>query len=439
MEIENSARLGEDRRRGARHAWSRRSTPTPARAPGPTCRRRPSCPTPAEQDVITNAIIYKPGRSRRGSASPRAGHRERRRSGLRQRPRADRAGLQAGRRAATRSCSSSTTSSPRARPGRSRATPTPVTARARPTTRRVAAGARRCATGCRRSSARRAPRRSCSPATSTPTPRRTRCRSSTTRATPTSSRTSTTASTPTRSRGLVRLARPRPGQRRRAAAGRPEPTSGTSTPGSRWRCEYSRYNYHVHAVLRRPTRTGPPTTTRWSSGLDTDAAARHGRPAARHQRLPRPDRAPTRQRSRPAPPCWPGGQAAAAAIPEHRVRRGRRPDRRVDLRVVHPEGQADHRRAERRRPRGLGGRQPRVRPGLRRPGRPGDGAIRRRRPTRSAAPLGVPRRQRPQAADSSPALPETWVAGLRRRAGRLRRRGHRPPARAGLAGRHRRV
>ena len=59
-----------------------------------------------------------------------------------------------------------------------------------------------------------------------------------------------------------------------------------------------------------------------------------------------------------------------------------------DVRVVHPERQADHRRAQRGRPGRLGGRQPRVRPGLRRPGQPGDGAVRRRSPTRWAGPAG---------------------------------------------------
>ncbi len=66
-----------------------------------------------------------------------------------------------------------------------------------------------------------------------------------------------------------------------------------------------------------------------------------------------------------------------AAQPEHRLRRGRRPHRRLDVRVVHPARQADDRRTQRGGSRGLGGRQPRARPGLRRPRQPGHGAVRR--------------------------------------------------------------
>ena len=99
--------------------------------------------------------------------------------------------------------------------------------------------------------------------------------------------------------------------------------------------------------------------------------------------------------------------------------------------------QADDRRAQRGRSRGLRGRQPRVRPGLRRPGQPGDGAVRRRDQPRGRCRVAVPRGQRDDQGDG-PTLDDTWTKDHRRRQGRLRRCGHRGPARAGLAGRHRR-
>ena len=87
-------------------------------------------------------------------------------------------------------------------------------------------------------------------------------------------------------------------------------------------------------------------------------------------------------------------EAAARAEPRHGLRRGGRPDRGVDVRVVHPAGQADHRRAQRGRPRRVGGGQPRVRPGLRRPGQPRDGALRPVTNRVRWCRVGVHRRQR---------------------------------------------
>ena len=52
------------------------------------------------------------------------------------------------------------------------------------------------------------------------------------------------------------------------------------------------------------------------------------------------------------------------------------------------QGQADDRRAQRGGPRGVGGGQPRVRPGLQRPGEPGDGAVQRHDQPRTVARTG---------------------------------------------------
>ena len=114
-----------------------------------------------------------------------------------------------------------------------------------------------------------------------------------------------------------------------------------------------------------------------------DGPAVQGRHRPGHgQRLPRPHRAGRALRwHRRSVEC---GQGDPGRQPEHRVRGGRRHDRRVDVHVVHPEGRADHRGAQRRRARRELGGQPRVRPGLRRPHRPGD----------AAGALGLPRCQR---------------------------------------------
>ncbi|NGZ99585.1 hypothetical protein G5V59_02130 [Nocardioides sp. W3-2-3] len=124
-----------------------------------------------------------------------------------------------------------------------------------------------------------------------------------------------------------------------------------------------------------------------------------------------------------------GTNAAGAAVlsgavkkpalgePGHGLRRRGRPDRRLDLRVLHPEGRADDRRAQRGRPGGLGRRQPRVRPGLRGPRGPGAGP----------GELEVHRRQR-QRAQRSRRSRGHLDQDDRRRQGRLRRRGHRGPA-----------
>ena len=78
-----------------------------------------------------------------------------------------------------------------------------------------------------------ASRRSSSPVTSTPTRRKTRCRSSTTRAT-TELESDQTGETTLQLQRSVRLARPRARQRGRASGWSPAPTSGRSTPTSRW-------------------------------------------------------------------------------------------------------------------------------------------------------------------------------------------------------------
>ena len=95
-----------------------------------------------------------------------------------------------------------------------------------------------------------APRRSSWWVTSTPTPRRTRCRCSTrtgyvNQASDDSRDTSATSSTawPARSTTCWPARRPRPWS--------PGATCGRSTPRSRWRFEYSRYNYNA-TLLYQP-------------------------------------------------------------------------------------------------------------------------------------------------------------------------------------------
>ena len=142
----------------------------------------------------------------------------------------------------------------------------------------------------------------------------------------------------------------------------------------------------------------------------------------------------------------PTGDEAGAAVlagavkqmraqnPGHGLRGGGRPDRRVDVRVVHPGGQADHRRPQRGRPRGLGRGQPRVRPGVRRPGEPGDGAVRRDHQPARRGRMGVHRRQRRSSRTTAPTRSTaTWTQDFGDVDGRLRRRRDRAPPRAGVA------
>ena len=94
---------------------------------------------------------------------------------------------------------------------------------------------------------------------------------------------------------------------------------------------------------------------------------RRHRPGAGVQRLPR---SPARRPGQCLGRCRGDGrgrQGPARRRTRHRLRDGGRHRRRLDVRVVHPERQADARRDERGRPRGLRRGQPRVRPGLRRP------------------------------------------------------------------------
>ena len=217
------------RRRGARHAGRRAQRRRRLRPSGRSSRRRRELPPAAGQDVITNAIIYKPAAVERTGESRALGDQ----SGddeafgnarepigqvftpvgggdavLRRREPLQVQGLGrsvAGRRRRRR------------RPGRLER----VARRAR---------RRRCATGSRRSRA--TPRRSRSSATSTRTRSRTRCRTLYDAG-------YTDAADGARRRPVlvlvrrpVGLARPRAAQRRRARSGPPARTSGRSTPRS---------------------------------------------------------------------------------------------------------------------------------------------------------------------------------------------------------------
>ena len=245
---------------------------------------------PPSRTSSRNAIIYQPAAVDAGRRVARAGHAQRGRRGVRQRPRADRPGVHAGRRRRRRSSSSSTTSSRRARPDRCPATPTPATARA-PRTPRASPRPRRCATGSRRSrrdaAVARLPRRRLQllhaggPAAG-PLRRR---------ATPTSATTlapgavlvlvrrrcrarSTTCS--------LNAAGARPGHRRghlehqRRASPSPSSTAATTTTAP---------------LLRAPTRTAPRDHDPVIVGLDAPPATdRVDLDPAEHQRLPRPHR-----------------------------------------------------------------------------------------------------------------------------------------------------
>ena len=148
-------------------------------------------------------------------------------------------------------------------------------------------------------------------------------------------------------------------------------------------------------------------------GVGSRRRARHGRHRPRDgQRLPRPYRAVRAVRRHRG--AVERRQADPRAEPEHGLRGRRRHDRRLDVHVVHPEGRADDRRAERRGPRRQLGRQPRVRPGLRRSHRPCD----------AARAVGVPRRQRLRQGNQEPGAARVLHQDVRRRDDRVRRRGH---------------
>ena len=357
-------------------------------------------------DVITNAIIYKPasvdrvGESRAlGTLSDAGEAFDNAREPLGQVFEAE-----VGRRPVPRS--SSTTSSPRARPvppGRRRQRRRP--GRVQRVPRAAGDGAARLGRlACR-------PRRAWSPsswpATSTPThggpaagPLRRRLHQR--RAALRQRRVLLLVLRP------VRVARPHPRQRRGARARRPAPTSGTSTPASRSPYEYSRWNYHAPTSTPRPyrssdhdpvilgldrrTRTTRPTTDVQILGINDF----HGRSwqTARGRRAVARRAVKQLRASNPNTVFAAAGDLIGA----------------IDVRVLHPARQADHRRPQRGRPRGVGRGQPRVRPGLRRPGQPGDGAVRRRPPTPRVAPSGSTSPPTSKSRTTAPRPAEsTWI------------------------------
>ena len=271
MEIENSAALGEQRRRGAPRPSSTRSTPPPAPARGRSCPSSAELPPAAEQDVITNAIIYQHRRGRARRRLPRARRPERRRRGVRERPRADR--VRSSRRSAAATRSSSCVNHFKSKGS---AGPWPGDAdtgdgqgasnesRVRQATAlrdwvadvQGDAGSAVALVGDFNSYTHEDPLQVLYDAGYTDAA-------------------SALAADSTRTRfcGAVGLARPRPAQRRRARRAPPAPTSGTSTPASpsRW----STAGTTTTAPTSTPrTPTGRPTTTRWSSGLAAGASAR---------------------------------------------------------------------------------------------------------------------------------------------------------------------
>ena len=429
MEIENSAQPRRDRGRGDSQPRRRRSTRTPAPAPGRPTRRSTELPAPASMDVITNAIIYKPAQRRRGSASPRAlGDPERRRRGVRQRPRADRPGVQRPTAGGDPFLFVVNHFKSKGSAGPFPGDADPATARARPTARRVlqAHGAARL--GRRRCSRpRRASSRVVLAGDFNSYPRRTRCRSCTTPATPTSSSTSRTASTPTRSPACPA---------RWTTSWSTTPRSSASTGADIWNInageslalEYSRCNYHVtdfHAPDPYRSSDHDPvvlglTRRRRRRPVEVQILGTndfHGR-------------------------IWPmtGPRAARRAVPRLQPR-GQNPNTvfaaagdligasTFESFIQHDKPTIDALNEAGLEVSAVGNHE--FDAGLRRPGRPGDGAVRRHHEPARVAPSGStsPPTSEVQGATTPHALDEHLDQDFGRRAGRLRRRGDRGPAR----------
>ena len=160
---------------------------------------------------------------------------------------------------------------------------------------------------------------------------------------------------------------------------------------------------------RTGSRPGRPAPLRRRRRAPHGSARAHGRDQPRHrQRLPRAHRAVRRPPAGIAAAARRRGQAAPRREPQHDLRRRRRHDRRVDLHVVHPAGHADDRDAQRGGPRRERGRQPRVRPGLRRPH------------ATACMPLAstgsTSRANVYDKATGDPALPEYWIKEFGERA-----------------------
>ena len=177
--------------------------------------------------------------------------------------------------------------------------------------------------------------------------------------------------------------------------------------------EYSRFNANATNLYDDQPVPQPPTTTRRSS------ASTSGTPS--------PTRCATSSRSSATNDFHgrilddPGSAAAGAASLAGAVKqlRAENPDTvfaaagdligASTFESFIAERQADHRRPQRGRPRGVRGGQPRVRPGLRRPGQPGDGAL-RRRPPRGWRRVGVHRRNVGSATPRTATRPATRAA-----------------------------
>ena len=220
-----------------------------------------------------------------------------------------------------------------------------------------------------------------SPVTSTPTATRTRSWRSTTPAT-TTLRVRPTARSPTRFGGLAGSLDHAFANDAALAHGHRQHDVWSINANESVYYEYSRFNANVDRTSTPSTPSAPRTTTRRSSA-STRRRTRRSRTST-PCRCWRPTTSTaasstTRPAPRPVPRRWPRpSRACAWTNPRHRLRDGRRHRRRLDVRVVHPERQADHRRHERGRPRGVRRGQPRVRPGLRRPDEPHHDAVRRR-------------------------------------------------------------
>ena len=206
----------------------------------------------------------------------------------------------------------------------------------------------------------------------------------------------------------VGLARPRPRQRAALAM-----VTGADiweiNANESMAYEYSRYNYNVtelyHADAlsllrpqpgdRRDRRAGTDRRTKLQILGTNDFHGRIARPTgAEAGARCSPGRSSSCARQNPNTVFAAAGDLIGASTFESFIQ----------------QRQADHRRAQRGRPRRLGRGQPRVRPGLRRPRQPGDGAVRRRRPTPRAVPSGSTSAPTSQLkATGDPALPATWI------------------------------
>ena len=189
-----------------------------------------------------------------------------------------------------------------------------------------------------------------------------------------------------------------------------------------------------HPVLRRHGPFAASDHNPEIVGIDLPTGRRTGRrPDPRHERLPRPA-APTTPTPRPERPCWPVRSSSCATQNPNTVFAAA--GDLIGASTFESFIQDDKPTIDALNEAGLevsAVGQPRVRPGVRRPRQPGDGGVRRDTNPRGGAEWEYIAANVQFKDDGSDALDGDLDQGHRRRPGRLRRRGDRGPAGAGLA------